>query len=45
MVGLAAYLASLLGTLLLSNELARPWAVLILAGTALLAVIVWERQE
>src|SRR6266436_4971072 len=43
--GLTAYLAAILGTLLLGYELARPWAVLLLLGTAVLAVIVWGRQE
>ena len=43
--GLIAYLASLTGTLLLPNELVRPWAVLLLIGAAVLAVIAWRRQE
>jgi hypothetical protein len=43
--GLAAYVASLLGTLLLANEVARPWAQLLLIGAAVLAVIVWGQQK
>ncbi len=43
--GLIAFLGSLLGTLLLQNEPARPWAVLLLIGAAVLAVIVWGRQK
>lgn len=43
--GLIAYLASLGGTVLLANELDRPWAVLLLISAAVLAVIVWGRQE
>jgi hypothetical protein len=43
--GLIAYLASLAGTLLLPNELVRPWAVLLLIVAAVLAVIAWRRQE
>ena len=43
--GLIAYLASLTGTLLLPNELVRPWAVLLLIGAAVLAVIALRRQE
>src|SRR5207249_1179070 len=43
--GLIAYLASLAGTHLLPNGLVRPWAVLLLIGAAVLAVIAWRRQE
>jgi hypothetical protein len=43
--GLIAYIASLLGTLLLANELARPWAVFMLISAAALGVITWGRQE
>jgi Dolichyl-phosphate-mannose-protein mannosyltransferase len=43
--GLIAYLASLIGTLLLANERARPWAVFLLIGAAVLALIVWGQQE
>ncbi len=43
--GLIAYLASLGGTVLLTNELDRPWAVLLLISAAVLAVILWGRQE
>jgi hypothetical protein len=43
--GLIAYLASVGGTVLLADELDRPWAVLLLISAAVLAVIVWRRQE
>ena len=43
--GLAAYLASLIATLLLANGGARPWALLPLIGAAVLAIMVWGRQE
>lgn len=43
--GLIAYLASLIGTLLLANERARPWAVFLLIGAAVLAVFAWRRQK
>lgn len=43
--GLLAFSASLLGILLLADEPARPWAVLLLIGAAVLAVIIWGRQE
>ena len=43
--GSIAYLVSLLGTLLLPNELTRPWAVLLLVGAALLTVFAWRRQK
>jgi 4-amino-4-deoxy-L-arabinose transferase-like glycosyltransferase len=42
---LIAYVASLLATLSLANDLVRPWAVLPLIGAAVLAVVVWRRQE
>jgi hypothetical protein len=38
-------LASLIGTLLLANERARSWAVFLLIGAAVLALIVWGQQE
>ena len=43
--GSIAYLVSLLGTLLLPNELTRFWAVLLLIGAAVLAVFAWRRQK
>jgi Dolichyl-phosphate-mannose-protein mannosyltransferase len=43
--GLLAFAASLLGILLLANEPARPWAVSLLIGSAVMAVIIWGRQE
>jgi hypothetical protein len=43
--GPIAYIPSLLGTSLLANELARPWAVFMLITAAALAVITWGRQE
>jgi hypothetical protein len=43
--GSIAYLVSLLGTVLLANDLSRPWALLPLIGAAVLAVLVWGRQE
>jgi 4-amino-4-deoxy-L-arabinose transferase-like glycosyltransferase len=42
--GLIAYMASVGGTVLLTNEFDRPWAVLLLISAAVLAVIVWRRQ-
>ena len=39
------YLITLLGTLLLANESARPWAVLLLIASAVLAVVLWGRQD
>jgi 4-amino-4-deoxy-L-arabinose transferase-like glycosyltransferase len=42
---LIAYVASLLATLSLANDLVRPWAVLLLIGAAVLAAVVWRRQE
>jgi hypothetical protein len=43
--GLIAFSAPLLGILLLANERTRRWAVLLLIGTAVLAVIIWGRQK
>jgi hypothetical protein len=43
--GLVAYSISLLGTLLLANASARPWAVLLLISAAVLAVTLWGRQK
>ncbi|PYK52953.1 MAG: hypothetical protein DME48_13570 [Verrucomicrobia bacterium] len=43
--GLIAYLFSLVGTLLLASEPTRRWAMLLLIGTAVLAVLIWGRQE
>jgi len=43
--GSIAYLASLLGTLLLPSELTRFWAVLLLIGAAVLALFAWRRQK
>jgi len=42
---LIAYSVALLGTLLLANERARPWAVSLLIAAAVLAVLLWGRQE
>src|SRR4029453_9401403 len=42
--GAIVYLIALLGTWLLANESARPWAVLILVASAMLAVVLWRRQ-
>ena len=39
------YLIALLGTWLLANESARPWAVSLLIAAALLAVVLWGRQK
>jgi hypothetical protein len=39
------YLIALLGTWLLANESARPWAVLLLLASAMLAVVLWRRQN
>jgi 4-amino-4-deoxy-L-arabinose transferase-like glycosyltransferase len=39
------YLIALLGTWLLANESARPWAFLLLAASAVLAVVLWGRQS
>jgi 4-amino-4-deoxy-L-arabinose transferase-like glycosyltransferase len=43
--GLIVYLIALLGTLLLVNESARLWAVLLLVASAVLAVVLWGRQN
>ena len=43
--GSIIYLVSLLGTLLLANERARQWAVLLLSAAAVLAVLLWGRQK
>ena len=44
-VGAIIYLIALLGTWLLASESARPWAVLILVASAMLAVVLWRRQN
>ncbi|HEX9281210.1 MAG TPA: glycosyltransferase family 39 protein, partial [Candidatus Udaeobacter sp.] len=43
--GPIVYLVALLGTLLLANESARPWSVLLLVASAVLAVVLWGRQN
>ena len=43
--GAIVYLITLLGTWLLANESARPWAVLLLVASAMLAVVLWRRQN
>ncbi len=43
--GPIVYLIALLGTWLLANESARPWAVLLLIASAVLAVVLWARQN
>ena len=43
--GVIVYLLALLGTCLLANEIARPWAVLLLIVSALLAVVLWGAQK
>ena len=43
--GPIVYLIALLGTWLLANESARPWAVLLLVASAMLAVVLWGRQN
>ena len=43
--GPIVYLIALLGTWLLANESARPWAVLLLIVSAVLAVVLWARQN
>ena len=43
--GPIVYLIALLGTWLLANNSARAWAVLLLIGSAVLAVVLWGRQE
>jgi Dolichyl-phosphate-mannose-protein mannosyltransferase len=42
--GPIVYLIALLGTWPLANESARPWAVLLLIASAVLAVVLWRRQ-
>jgi 4-amino-4-deoxy-L-arabinose transferase-like glycosyltransferase len=44
-LALTAYLASLVGTLLLAYEPARRWALLLLIGAAALTVFAWGRQQ
>ena len=43
--GPIVYLTALLGTCLLANESARPWAVSLLIASAILAVVLWRRQR
>jgi 4-amino-4-deoxy-L-arabinose transferase-like glycosyltransferase len=43
--GPIVYLIALLGTLLLANESGRPWGVLLLGASAMLAVVLWGRQN
>lgn len=43
--GPIVYLIALLGTWLLANESAWPWAVLLLVASAMLAVVLWRRQN
>ena len=43
--GPVVYLIALIGTWLLANESARPWAVLLLVASAVLAVALWGRQN
>ena len=43
--GPIVYLIALLGTLLLGDEGAQPWAVLLLVASAVLAVMLWGRQN
>ena len=43
--GPIVYLIALLGTLLLANESPRHWAVLLLIVSAVLAVVLWGRQN
>src|SRR6476660_560102 len=43
--GPVVYLIALIGTWLLANESARPWAVLLLLTSAVLAVVLWGRQN
>ena len=43
--GAIVYLIALLGTWLLANESARPWAVFVLIASAILAVVLWRRQK
>jgi 4-amino-4-deoxy-L-arabinose transferase-like glycosyltransferase len=39
------YLIALIGVLLLANDSARPWAVLLLVAATVLAVVLWGRQN
>ena len=43
--GAIVYLIALLGTWLLANESGRLWAVLVLVASAMLAVVLWRRQN
>ena len=43
--GPIVYLIALLGTWLLASESARPWTVLVLVASAMLAVVLWRRQK
>ena len=43
--GAIVYLIALLGTWLLANESGRFWAVLLLVASAMLAVVLWRRQN
>src|SRR5919106_6272525 len=43
--GSIVYVIALLGTWLLADESARPWAVSLLIGAAVLAVVLWGRQN
>src|SRR3954454_21595952 len=43
--GPIVYLIALIGTLLLANERARPWALLLLIIAAMLAIQLWGRQD
>jgi Dolichyl-phosphate-mannose-protein mannosyltransferase len=43
--GPIVYLIALLGTWLLASQSARPWAVLLLIVSAVLAVVLWGRQN
>src|SRR5205809_7352058 len=43
--GSIVYLISLLGTLLLANERARRWAVLLFIAAAVMAVLLWGHQR
>lgn len=43
--GPIVYLIALLGTWLLADESARPWAVLLLIASPVLAVVLWGRQN
>jgi hypothetical protein len=44
-VGAFVYVIALLGTSLLANESARPWAVFVFVASAMLAVVLWRRQN